>query len=100
VGLGLVAYLTLFAGSGGGGDTDLPNRGDQAVISQVQTDPSPGNNHVEQGTEIEYEQTPPTGGTHYFGVVNAGFYEETQPYGLLVHSLEHGAVVVYYDPDR
>jgi len=50
-----VAYLTLFAGSGGGGDTDLPNRGDQAVISQVQTDPSPGNNHVEQGTEIEYE---------------------------------------------
>lgn len=100
VGLGLVAYLTLFAGSGGGGATDLPNRGDQAVISQVQDEPSSGNDHVEEGTDIDYERTPPTGGTHYFGVVEPGFYEEPQSYGLLVHSLEHGHIVVYYDPEQ
>jgi hypothetical protein len=80
----------------------LPDRGDQAVISQVQTEPSPGNDHVEAGTDIEYERTPPTGGDHYpaSSATRAGFYEEPQPYGALVHSLEHGAAVVYYDPAR
>lgn len=98
VALGLVAYLTVFAGSGGGGGTDIPDRGDQSVISQVQTEPSSGNEHVAEGTDIDYDRTPPTGGMHYTRPVNAGFYEEPQPYGSLVHSIEHGAIVVYYDP--
>ena len=97
VALGLVAYVTVFAGSGGA-NADIPNRGDQSVISQVQTEPSSGNQHVEEGSELNFSKTPPTGGTHYGSTVNAGFYEEPQPYGSLVHSLEHGAVVVYYDP--
>lgn len=100
VALGLVAYVTLFAGSGGGASTDIPNRGDEAVISQVETEPSPGNQHVAEGTDIDYERQPPTGGDHYppGSETRAGFYGEPQPYGSLVHSIEHGAVVVYYDP--
>lgn len=94
--LALVVYLTAFAGSGGSGD--LPDRGDQAIISQVQTEPASSTTHVEAGSDIDYETLPPTGGPHYSSTVDAGFYEEPQPYGSLVHTLEHGAVVVYYDP--
>ncbi len=98
VALALVVYVTVFAGGGGGGG-DLPASGDQAVVSQVQTEPSTGNLHVDPGSEIEYENVPPTSGTHYGGQwENAGFFEEPRPYGTLVHSIEHGAVVVYYDP--
>lgn len=99
IALGVVLYLTVFSGSGNGGVTnDIPNRGDGAVISQVQTEPASSNEHVAEGTEIDYERTPPAGGPHYASTVNAGFYEEPQSYGSLVHTLEHGAIVVYYDP--
>lgn len=97
-------YLLIFSGSGGQQDRietqPLPERGDQSVIASVQTHPSHGNAHVEPGTEIEYESIPPTSGTHYPTTVDAGFYEETPPLGALVHSLEHGAVVIYYDPNE
>lgn len=99
IALGLVLYLTVFSGSGDGGvSTDIPNRGDEAVISQVQTEPASSTQHVAAGTEIDYDRTPPTGGTHYGSTVSAGFYDEPQSYGSLVHTLEHGAIVVYYDP--
>lgn len=98
--IGLVLVLAVFGGPGGGDQPgELPARGDQAVISQVETEPSSGNGHVQPGTEIEYERMPPTSGTHYVGQwTSAGFYTEPQPLGKVVHSLEHGAIVVYYDP--
>jgi hypothetical protein len=90
----LVVYLTVFAGSGGAA---IPNEGDPAVLSDVTTEPAAGAQHVEPGTDIDYDTVPPTGGTHYGTTVSAGFYGEPQSYGALVHSLEHGAVIVYYD---
>lgn len=103
----LVVYLVVFAGGeddrGTTGDGDiawLPDQGDQAVISEVTTEPSTGRDHVSPGTDLSFDRVPPTSGTHYTSTVQAGFYEETQPLGALVHSLEHGAVVVYYDPSQ
>lgn len=100
VAVGLVAYVTVFAGSGGGGGDGLPDRGDQAVISQVQNEPASSTAHVDPGSEINYSTLPPSSGTHYppGSETGAGFYEERQPLGSIVHSLEHGAVVVWYDP--
>lgn len=102
--LAVVVYVILFLGGGDpGGDgnaASLPEQGDQAVISEVATEPSTGNEHVSSGTDINYDRIPPTSGTHYTSTVQAGFYEQTQPLGSLVHSLEHGAVVVYYDPSQ
>lgn len=96
------AYLFLFNDAGAGATgietQPLPDRGDQAVISSVQRHPSQGNAHVEPGTSIQYQNVPPTSGAHYPTTVDAGFYQETPPLGALVHSLEHGAVVIYYDP--
>lgn len=48
---------------------------------------------------VDYAQTPPTGGEHADAWQNCGFY--TQPIGNenAVHSLEHGAVWITYQPD-
>lgn len=53
---------------------------------------------MSQGTSVDYATGPPTSGAHYGRAINAGFYSDAQPNGNLVHSLEHGAVVIYYDP--
>ncbi|MDH5507224.1 MAG: DUF3105 domain-containing protein, partial [Anaerolineae bacterium] len=63
-------------------------------------------NHVDPGTDVEYNSNPPTSGSHYDQPMNAGFYEdgsiETQvpfPESHIVHSLEHGYVVIWYNCD-
>lgn len=53
-------------------------------------------NHVE--TAVDYEQTPPAGGDHNAIWLNCGVYTEPVPNENAVHSLEHGAVWVTYDP--
>ncbi len=104
VALGYVAVAgvpSVLGGPGDSGDIEtqpLPERGDDALLQNVESFPSEGRQHVSRDTQIEYQTTPPTSGPHYDGVVSAGFYEETPPMGDLVHSLEHGAVVIYYDP--
>jgi|SRR5215208_4677522 len=48
---------------------------------------------------VAYEQTPPVGGDHNVIWQNQGFYEEPVPNEKAVHTLEHGAVWITYDPD-
>jgi hypothetical protein len=97
----VIVYFVFFFGTGGDGSATaaaLPDRGDDALLSEVQSFPSEGTEHVAQGSEIQYETSPPTSGPHYTSTVSAGFYEESRAAGALVHTLEHGAVIVYYDP--
>lgn len=47
---------------------------------------------------VTYPQTPPAGGEHHPMWLNCGVYEEPQPNENAVHSMEHGAVWVTYDP--
>lgn len=56
-------------------------------------------NHVPDGTKIDYNSNPPAGGDHYARPQNAGVYDKAPADGNLVHSLEHGAVIVWYKPD-
>lgn len=53
--------------------------------------------HVE--TPVTYDMTPPAGGPHHPSWLNCGTYEQEVPAEFAVHSLEHGAVWVTYDPD-
>lgn len=54
-------------------------------------------NHVT--TTVDYPQTPPAGGDHAAAWLNCGVYTEQVPQENAVHSLEHGAVWITYDPD-
>jgi hypothetical protein len=60
------------------------------------TSPPPGN-HVASPT---YRVDPPAGGNHLTGNARSGVYTgaDVPQDGLLVHSLEHGYVVVWHDP--
>lgn len=54
-------------------------------------------NHVT--TPVEYEVMPPVGGDHLPQWQNCGFYDAPITTEAGVHSLEHGAVWVTYDPE-
>jgi len=58
-----------------------------------------GRGHVPFGTEITYNSLPPTSGRHYSSWINPGYYVDEQEPKQLVHSLEHGHVIVYYGED-
>jgi hypothetical protein len=102
--VGLLVFVTVFQG---GGETrteatDLPDAGAASVIENVTREPGQSRTHVSAGTDVDYQHMPPSGGPHYDDWVTGGFYEpgERPRLGELVHSLEHGAVVVWYDPDE
>lgn len=48
---------------------------------------------------VDYEQSPPAGGEHSPVWQNSGFYEEPVRSETAVHTLEHGAVWITYQPD-
>ena len=49
---------------------------------------------------VEYEQTPPAGGPHSYRWLTCAVYEEPVADVNAVHSMEHGAVWVTYDPEQ
>jgi hypothetical protein len=54
-------------------------------------------NHVT--TKVTYPQTPPVGGNHNPVWLNCGIYDVPVTNENAVHSLEHGAVWITYQPD-
>jgi hypothetical protein len=77
-------------------DAPLTSEGVSADLSEVQTISVSGAEHVE--TPVPYPQSPPVGGDHSPGWQNCGSYAEIVPNELAVHSMEHGAVWITYDP--
>ena len=60
--------------------------------------PDEGRQHVAEGTPITYNTDPPTSGTHYPASQPGGHYTHEILPGYLVHSMEHGAIIIYYNP--
>ncbi len=69
----------------------------QASLSRVRTLSSRGGGHLAVGQSHSYDERFPTSGIHNAVPVNPGFYREVQLPTALVHSIEHGHVVVYYE---
>ena len=76
--------------------TDLTAAAEAAGCT-VTRQPSEGREHVEG--EVDYRANPPTSGPHHPVAAEEGVYAEAPPTEALVHSLEHGRVVVQFDPD-
>ena len=54
--------------------------------------------HIQVGEQHEaYNSDPPTSGPHYAQPAQAGFYDEALPDETLVHNLEHGYVIIWYN---
>ena len=57
--------------------------------------------HIDMDSDPgQYNSDPPTSGLHYAEEANVGFYDEniyTYPAGYLVHNLEHGYVIFWYN---
>ncbi|MCY3901014.1 MAG: DUF3105 domain-containing protein [Caldilineaceae bacterium] len=68
-----------------------PVGGEESFASQ-------GNTHIQQGSAspIEYNTTPPTSGPHYPGLAPWDIYDEPIRYEQVVHNMEDGGVIVYY----
>ena len=103
VGMLVVAVIVTFVVLNG-------TKADQAddPITGLQTFASLPSNHIEtladqypDGTvdyQAEYGTTPPAGGNHSAVWLNCAEYNRAVPNENAVHSLEHGAIWVTYDP--
>jgi hypothetical protein len=73
-----------------------PSAGESMPImttSHIPTDSDPG----------QYNSDPPTSGLHYVEEASAGFYDSNSykyPGGYLVHNLEHGYVIFWYNCNK
>ena len=56
-----------------------------------------GRGHLQAGEAHAYDETFPTSGPHPTTWTTTGFYDAAPEPGLLVHALEHGNIVIYYD---
>lgn len=77
----------------GGADQTSPDYADQAHIGGDERFP-------EMPPLDSYPSTPPASGPHDgSATLPAGVYDAPPDLGTLIHSLEHGGSVVWYDPD-
>lgn len=66
--------------------------------------PNDGSEHVRDGTTVPegqrpYTSIPATSGVHWDSPAGWGVYSTPQPEEQLIHNLEHGGIVIWYDPE-
>jgi Protein of unknown function (DUF3105) len=110
----VVVGVLLLAGAGGdGGAGDLlPDGGEvprqqvteleeaaQAAGCELDSNRVQGRNHTASLSErIQYPTNPPNGGNHFIQPAEDAAYSEAPQDEELVHSLEHGRVVIWFKP--
>lgn len=85
---GLAVAAITFAAVNGGNTGGLPS-GTQVFAE---------NDHSHVNGTVQYDRVPPAGGAHNPVQLNCGVYTEQVPNENAVHSLEHGAVWITYQP--
>jgi hypothetical protein len=89
------AALTKFTPSATNQD---PSKQIDGVVAQ----PYVGGQHVRPDQQVAYTHSPPFGGAHdgYWAACNGVVYPNAVRTENLVHSLEHGAIWIAYNPDQ
>ena len=93
-GLAVVGVTQL---TGSDSDYSLTKDPSHPALDRVEQFESAGTDHVTG--DVSYDRTPPLSGPHSPRAAQPGYYESAPQTERIVHSLEHGAVVIYYDPD-
>ncbi|HLB62644.1 MAG TPA: DUF3105 domain-containing protein [Actinomycetota bacterium] len=116
--MGVLALLLLVAGGIAFAATrprpDIPQVGDLLAQADAAADTAsctkvsqPGpydpadedRSHVDSIPSLEtYASTPPASGPHSASTLPAGVYDSAPQIGQALHSLEHGAIIVWLDP--
>lgn len=97
-----IAIFTLLILGGGVWLLTTQNTKEQTKLSKPLAGdeiPDQGRGHVLDGTRLDFNSNPPTSGRHFAKWTAAGIYDKPQNDGNLVHSLEHGAVILSYKTD-
>ena len=90
LGLGAVVVLVLLLFGGG-------SSGPAVGVGVRQVDD--GRGHIADGVAGgPYSSTPATSGTHWATPTNWGIYSTALPEELVLHNLEHGGLVIWYQP--
>jgi hypothetical protein len=63
-----------------------------------ETQPNDGGGHVPACEPGNYSSVPPTSGCHLDSPAEWGVYSSPQDEVQLIHNLEHGGIVIWYDP--
>jgi hypothetical protein len=69
----------------------------QPALAGVETTPDHGGGHLDPGQGHSYGIAFPTSGIHDRMPIAPGFYTKPQRATQLVHSAEHGHIVIYYE---
>jgi len=92
-------FAALSFGIGCSSDSEAPpESGDAPQCEVVEAEQVPASAAHEVGCpDLAYDTDPPSGGPHYQDWAAFQTYTFPVPHGFLVHSLEHGAIVFWYN---
>lgn len=71
----------------------------ESVPKPGQSLPELGRDHVPESTKVDYNSNPPTSGSHSEQWEKPGIYDKPLNDHKLVHSLEHGYIIISYNCD-
>ena len=82
--------------SGGGGSAQRGSSEAYVEGIGIQVDIE-GATHVVEGTNVDYQTSPPASGNHWPTPGRCGFYEDGISDERIVHNMEHGNIIVSYN---
>ena len=99
IGVGVLIVVAVGAWLIFGGNSNSVPAAATAPGGPVQTLPT--REHVPDSTKVEYTTNPPTSGNHWAQAATWGIYPSRPvPDERLVHNLEHGGVIISYNPNK
>jgi hypothetical protein len=100
----VIVVLVLIMGSGANPNVgEIQTNDGQTHVTQGNDCRHPANASVQAECGVDpYSSLPGTSGPHWppNAVANWGVYSTPQPETQLIHNLEHGGIVIWYDPER
>lgn len=99
--VGVVAAVVVSRTSDSGAGPDVGVSAADARCTDIESNKSEGNKHVDQGITVDYKHNPPVTGNHWppDAIADPGFYTDPVEPERVVHNQEHGEIVIWYKPD-